>query len=70
MARVSINHNCGCGFTTRHLEEAIAHSDAQKHTLTVLGTITGRRVIVAADRVIPIDTEFGSLRNKLGKGEY
>lgn len=39
MANVSINYNCGCGFGVGRLEEAVKHSDATGHTITVLGTI-------------------------------
>jgi len=35
----NINYNCGCGYHTKKLEEAIQHSNSKKHILTVLGTI-------------------------------
>jgi len=34
-----INYNCGCGYHTQKLEEAIIHSNSKHHTITVLGTI-------------------------------
>ena len=40
MAKVSISYNCGCGFRTENVVEAILHSDKLKHTLAVVGTIT------------------------------
>ena len=40
MASVSVNYNCGCGFKTKSLEEAVRHSDEKNHILTALGLIT------------------------------
>lgn len=39
MAAVLVTYSCGCGYHTENQKEAIKHSDAKKHTLTVLGTI-------------------------------
>jgi len=39
MASVKVKYSCGCGYSTGELEEAIKHSDEQKHTLTAGGTI-------------------------------
>lgn len=39
MAKVDVNYTCGCGYTTKSLEEAVRHSEQEQHTLTVLGAI-------------------------------
>lgn len=39
MARIDVKYDCGCGYSTKSLEEAIKHAESQKHTLTALGTI-------------------------------
>ena len=39
MAVVNVQYQCGCGFITAQAEEAVKHSDNEKHILTVLGTI-------------------------------
>ena len=39
MASIQIRYWCGCGYRTDQLEEAVKHSDEQKHTLTVLGEV-------------------------------
>lgn len=39
MASIRIKYQCGCGYQTDKLEEAVKHSDGKKHTLTVLGEI-------------------------------
>lgn len=39
MASIQVVYQCGCGFRTTLLEEAVKHSDLKNHTLTVLGTI-------------------------------
>lgn len=39
MASIKIQYNCGCGYHTDKLEEAVKHSDAKKHSLTVQGEI-------------------------------
>lgn len=43
MANVSIIYNCGCGFKTADLSEAVEHSDKNNHTLTVNGLIKKER---------------------------
>lgn len=40
MAKVNIYYNCGCGFRTKNLAEAVLHSDNLNHTMTVVGEIT------------------------------
>lgn len=40
MADVSFSINCGCGYTTKRLEEAEKHSDSTHHKLTFLGAVT------------------------------
>lgn len=40
MAKVNISYNCGCGFSTENLAEAVLHSDKENHTLDVVGRIT------------------------------
>lgn len=39
MASVKVQYTCGCGYSTKKLEEAVKHSDERKHTLTATGTI-------------------------------
>lgn len=39
MARVSFSFNCGCGFRTADLQDAVRHSDFRSHSLTVLGEV-------------------------------
>lgn len=39
MTKVNITYTCGCGFRTTVLEEAVKHSQATNHVLTVLGDI-------------------------------
>lgn len=40
MAIVSISYNCGCGFRTANIAEAVLHSDKTNHSLDVVGRIT------------------------------
>jgi len=39
MASVKVKYVCGCGYSTSKLEEAVEHSNKEKHTLTANGTI-------------------------------
>jgi len=39
MASVNVKYSCGCGYSTKKLEEAVKHSDKEHHSLTVLGEI-------------------------------
>jgi len=39
MAEIDISFNCGCGFRTANLAEAILHSDKEGHSLDVVGRI-------------------------------
>lgn len=39
MANVQIKFTCGCGYSTHSQDEAVEHSDHQKHTIPVLGYI-------------------------------
>jgi len=34
-----IKYNCGCGYTTSDMDEAISHSDHFGHTIPVLGYV-------------------------------
>lgn len=43
MATITISYNCGCGFRTKNLAEAVAHSDKLNHSLDVVGKITKDR---------------------------
>lgn len=38
-ANVKIHINCGCGYKTDSLEEAVKHAEEKKHCLTVLGEV-------------------------------
>ena len=40
MADIRISYNCGCGFSSTNLAEAVLHSDRLNHTLDVVGRIT------------------------------
>jgi len=42
MASVKVKFNCGCGYSTDKLEEAVKHSDKLKHTLTAHGTVENK----------------------------
>ena len=44
MAMINVKYNCGCGYSTEEAEEAIRHSDANNHTLMVLGSIQKDKV--------------------------
>lgn len=43
MASTHVSFNCGCGFSTSSLEEAIKHSDAFHHTLAAFGEIRAEK---------------------------
>ena len=43
MATVSIHYNCGCGFSTENVAEAVLHSDSLNHSLDVVGKISKDR---------------------------
>ncbi len=40
MADIRISYNCGCGFSSTNLAEAVLHSDTMNHSLDVVGRIT------------------------------
>ncbi len=40
MAKIAVSYNCGCGFGTENLAEAVLHADVCNHSLSVIGTIT------------------------------
>lgn len=44
MAKISISYNCGCGFRTTNLAEAVLHSDTAGHSLDVIGSISKDRI--------------------------
>ena len=39
MATNDVKYNCGCGYSTKKVEEAEAHSNLKGHTLTAYGVI-------------------------------
>lgn len=39
MATVDVKFHCGCGYTTRKVEEAVRHCDKENHSLFVNGEI-------------------------------
>jgi len=45
MAENKVVYNCGCGFSTKDIEEARVHADTKKHSLTALGMITPTPII-------------------------
>ncbi len=40
MADIKVSYNCGCGFRTENVVEAVLHSDDSIHSLDVVGRIT------------------------------
>lgn len=40
MAEIAVSYNCGCGFKTTNIAEAVLHSDQNNHSLDVVGRIT------------------------------
>lgn len=40
MATVKISFNCGCGYRTENIAEAVLHADTANHSLDVVGRIT------------------------------
>jgi len=74
--KVDIRHMCGCGFSTRDIDSAVAHCNSTSHTLTTSGTICPKGepkvVKLAKPRVAThepaMPAEFENLRKKLGKG--
>ena len=73
MASIHISFDCGCGFSTRSLEEAVQHSDALYHTLTVSGTVRSEKEPRGLDEVakvyvrpaVSVGASFNELRAKL-----
>jgi len=43
MAKVNISYNCGCGFRTTKIVEAILHADRFNHTLNSVGVIVKKK---------------------------
>ena len=43
MAKLEVEYNCGCGFTTTKESEAVDHANKTGHTLSVLGAIKKER---------------------------
>jgi len=39
MTSVNITFNCGCGFSTKIMTEAVEHADTTEHTLSVHGEV-------------------------------
>ncbi|KKL46440.1 hypothetical protein LCGC14_2345590 [marine sediment metagenome] len=39
MATVKVVYNCGCGFKTENGGEAVLHADADKHQMTIAGSV-------------------------------
>ena len=39
MASIQVKYRCGCGYSTNSQDEAVEHSDHNKHTIPVLGYI-------------------------------
>jgi len=40
MAKVDIKYECGCGYSTRDVDEAANHCDTKSHKITITGTVT------------------------------
>ena len=43
MADIRISYNCGCGFQSENIAEAVLHSDKESHSLDVVGKISKDR---------------------------
>ena len=50
MAKVQVSHNCGCGYKTENIAEAVLHSDSSGHSLDVVGRIIKDRKEVSSGR--------------------
>lgn len=80
MAKVDIGYKCGCGFSTKNLEEAANHCDTTSHTITILGAVSPespnkatkprltRTATGKPTSVAPAPKEFENLRSKLRGG--
>lgn len=44
-ATIRISYNCGCGFRTDNIAEALLHSDTEHHSLDVVGRITKEKEV-------------------------
>jgi len=51
MAKINISFNCGCGFKTAELLEAIVHSDTHNHTLAATGEIVHDSKVITLKEV-------------------
>ena len=45
MANVHILANCGCGYKTKRLEEAVVHSDTTGHRMDIFGSVRSDKPI-------------------------
>lgn len=79
MASIDINYNCGCGFRSKTLEAATAHSDGSSHVITVQGNIypdkapeptrsrkTVTPAVEVAEETGPI-VDFASLKSRISR---
>lgn len=74
--KVDIRHECGCGFSTRDIDKAVAHCSDTGHTLTISGTISlkeeRKSTKPAKTRAVPKEPattgEFENLRKRLAGG--
>ena len=73
---VALNVNCGCGYKTGSLEEAIKHSETRHHKMTISGTIIPvplpsiPRSVTPKEKPIPVDlSAIDELRAKIGNGK-
>ncbi len=72
---VALNVNCGCGYKTGSLEEAVKHSEAKLHRMTISGTIIPpppanvvHKVTVVEKPVSEDLSAIEQLRSKIGNG--
>jgi len=73
---VTLNVNCGCGYKTGRLEEAIKHSETKHHRMTISGTIIppplqgAPRLVTPKEEITPVDlSAIERLRASIGNGK-
>lgn len=74
--KVDTSYKCGCGFSTRDIDKAVAHCKGTGHTLFTQGTISPEKEPKVAKpqktRVVSEEPatvgEFANLRKKLTGG--
>lgn len=66
MTRLTVRYNCGCGYSTSSLEEAIGHSSSFGHTLSATGEIRHEKLRPTTGTLLGIPmSDFDALRARL-----